>query len=76
MSYITKTRLAVAAGTLSLGLAAAQPASAGLFDWLFGSDDYTETRYPIVLVHGFSGFDEVFGFIEYFNGVPPRRQRR
>lgn len=70
MLYFTKTRLAIAAGTLSLGLAAAQPASAGLFDWLFGSDDYTETQYPVVLVHGFSGFDEVFGFIEYFNGVP------
>ena len=29
---------------------------------------YTETRYPIVLVHGFLGFDSVLG-IEYFYKV-------
>lgn len=63
-------RLALAAGALSLGMATVQPASAGIFDWLTGDDDYTETRYPIVLVHGLSGFDELFGFVQYFNGVP------
>jgi triacylglycerol lipase len=30
---------------------------------------YTQTRYPIVLVHGLFGFDNV-GFVEYFYGVP------
>ncbi|TBW57632.1 triacylglycerol lipase [Marinobacter halodurans] len=70
MPYITKVRTAVAATALSLGLAVAQPASAGLFDSLFGNDDYTKTQYPIVLVHGFAGFDELFGFVEYFNGIP------
>jgi triacylglycerol lipase len=30
---------------------------------------YTETKYPIVLVHGLFGFDSIFG-IEYFYGVP------
>lgn len=30
---------------------------------------YTQTRYPIVLVHGFLGFDNI-GFLEYFHGIP------
>ncbi|MEM9491195.1 MAG: triacylglycerol lipase [Myxococcota bacterium] len=30
---------------------------------------YTETRYPIVLAHGASGFDELFGVIDYFFGI-------
>jgi triacylglycerol lipase len=41
---------------------AALPAPA----WALG---YTETRYPIVLVHGLFGFDNI-GFAEYFYGVP------
>ena len=41
------------------------PASAFLGD----DDDYTETRYPIVLVHGLFGFDEVLG-VEYFYRIP------
>jgi triacylglycerol lipase len=28
------------------------------------------TQYPIVLVHGVSGFDKVLGFVEYFQGIP------
>lgn len=30
---------------------------------------YTQTRYPIVLVHGLFGFDSL-GPLEYFYGVP------
>lgn len=30
---------------------------------------YTQTRYPIVLVHGLFGFDSVFG-LDYFYGIP------
>jgi triacylglycerol lipase len=30
---------------------------------------YTQTRYPIVLVHGLFGFDSLFG-LDYFYGVP------
>jgi triacylglycerol lipase len=30
---------------------------------------YTQTKYPIVLVHGLFGFDNI-GFVEYFYGVP------
>jgi triacylglycerol lipase len=30
---------------------------------------YTQTRYPIVLVHGLFGFDNI-GPVEYFYGIP------
>ncbi len=30
---------------------------------------YTETRYPIVLVHGLSGFDTVGGLLDYYHTV-------
>ena len=36
---------------------------------LFGKDEYTKTQYPIVLVHGMFGFDNLAG-IEYFYGIP------
>lgn len=38
------------------------PASA----WAAG---YTQTKYPILLVHGIFGFDNV-GFVDYFYGIP------
>jgi len=31
---------------------------------------YTKTRYPIVLAHGAAGFDELFGVLEYWYGIP------
>jgi triacylglycerol lipase len=33
------------------------------------ADTYTQTRYPIVLVHGLLGFDNIAG-VQYFYGVP------
>lgn len=36
---------------------------------------YTQTKYPIVLVHGFSGFDNVGGLIGYFHTVPYNLRR-
>ncbi|MES1993798.1 MAG: triacylglycerol lipase [Pseudomonadota bacterium] len=33
-------------------------------------DDSAHTRYPIVLVHGFAGFDKLFGFVNYWFGIP------
>lgn len=36
---------------------------------------YTETRYPIVLVHGLAGYDDIFGVIQYFNGIPETLER-
>lgn len=31
---------------------------------------YTETKHPIVLAHGMSGFDDLFGIYEYWAGIP------
>lgn len=43
------------------------------FSW--GSKDtYTETRYPIVLVHGLFGFDSILG-IEYWYRIPEEIRR-
>ncbi|MFO7564744.1 MAG: triacylglycerol lipase [Enhygromyxa sp.] len=38
-------------------------------------DDYAETKYPIVLCHGMSGFDKLFGIYEYFYGIPHALER-
>jgi triacylglycerol lipase len=34
------------------------------------STGYTQTRYPIVLCHGMSGWKELFGVFEYFYQIP------
>jgi triacylglycerol lipase len=34
------------------------------------ADTYTQTRYPIVLVHGLLGFDSLLGVLDYFNQIP------
>ncbi|MBA1147696.1 triacylglycerol lipase [Ectothiorhodospiraceae bacterium WFHF3C12] len=36
--------------------------------WWWNNDDYTETRYPIVLVHGLMGWDSI-GPIECWHGI-------
>ena len=36
---------------------------------LHNTDNYSETTYPIVLVHGLYGFDDIFG-MEYFYQIP------
>ncbi len=33
-------------------------------------DNRYNTAYPIVLVHGVSGFDQILGLVEYFQGIP------
>jgi len=33
-------------------------------------DDSTATQYPVVLVHGLTGFNTLFGVLDYFNGIP------
>jgi len=35
----------------------------------FADSSYTKTKYPIVLAHGLSGFDSLFGVYDYFYGV-------
>jgi len=36
----------------------------------FAQAGYTQTRYPIVLVHGLGGFDSLLGIYDYFYGLP------
>eukprot|EP01030_Chromulinospumella_sphaerica_P022772 gene22772-22767_t len=49
----------LAACTLAIGLLPSAAQAAG----------YTQTKYPIVLVHGLFGFDNI-GPVEYFYGIP------
>ncbi|MES2821522.1 MAG: triacylglycerol lipase [Pseudomonadota bacterium] len=37
--------------------------------------NYTQTRYPIVLVHGVTGFDTIGGLINYFHTIPWNLER-
>lgn len=55
---LKKTLLTLTAA-VALSLAAAMPAAA--------ADDYTKTRYPLVLVHGFASSDQVLGFSTFYN---------
>lgn len=55
--FLRRLVLAAAAGLLLLGVSA--QAQTG----------YTQTRYPIVLVHGLFGFDSALG-VDYFYGIP------
>lgn len=36
----------------------------------FAASTYTQTRYPIVLVHGLLGFDSLLGVYDYWYGIP------
>ena len=38
--------------------------------WWNNHSTYTKTKYPIVLVHGLLGFDQVFGSYDYFYRIP------
>lgn len=51
---------------LSLGVFAAQGAQA----WCLFSCTQSKTKYPIVLAHGLGGFDELFGVVDYWYGIP------
>lgn len=53
--------------TLPLG-AHSSPQTGGL------TNGYTQTRYPVVLVHGLFGFDNI-GPLEYFYGIPAALRR-
>ena len=52
--------------TLRACVVAAAACSTGLAAW---ADTYTQTKYPVVLVHGLLGFDAL-GPVQYFYGVP------
>lgn len=51
------------AAGLSLVLAGGLPATAA-------AGDYTATKHPIVLAHGMSGFDSLFGIYDYWHAIP------
>jgi triacylglycerol lipase len=70
------------AATLSiLGLAACAPEAGAAasdatgdeevsqLDDAVTTDNYTATKYPIVLCHGMAGFDSLFGVLDYFYGI-------
>ena len=63
MRFIFSLRAACAAvavaGAAMIGAPAAQATTTG-----------SQTKYPIVLVHGFMGFDNILG-IQYFYNIPP-----
>lgn len=44
--------------------------SLGLALPAFAQSGYTQTRHPIVLVHGLLGFDSLLGIYDYFYGLP------
>ncbi|BFM14759.1 triacylglycerol lipase [Maricurvus nonylphenolicus] len=43
--------------------------------WFFSYTGYTETRYPIVLVHGFGGFDSIGDLLDYFHKISYNLER-
>lgn len=53
---------------LALLLAISFPASASRFS-MWSNNDYTKTRYPIVLAHGFMGFDSLLSLVDYWPGI-------
>lgn len=65
-----------AALVLATGLFAAAPASAFSWPWQTASTTsyYTQTRYPIVLVHGLFGYDTALG-ADYFYRIPQALQK-
>ena len=53
------------ASALTLGLSASNLSLAG-----GNAKDYANTEYPIVLVHGFLGWDTMLGVVDYWYGIP------
>lgn len=66
MRQLARTVFVVAA--LGLAVLWARPAAACWYWW--DGCSYTKTKYPIVLEHGLSGFDELFGVYDYWYGIP------
>jgi triacylglycerol lipase len=66
------TRFAAALALAALALGASRPAHALC---LFGCSD-ARTKYPIVLAHGLLGFDELFGVLDYWYGIPGELRER
>lgn len=58
-----------------LAVMAMQSANANAFCWWWQDCDAYKTKYPIVLVHGVSGFSSILG-VDYFYGVKSALQDR
>jgi triacylglycerol lipase len=65
MRRVTFTAVIALLGLLATS---AKPVAACWYWWEGCS--YTKTKYPIVLEHGLSGFDELFGVFEYWYSIP------
>ncbi|OEC34993.1 triacylglycerol lipase [Pseudomonas cuatrocienegasensis] len=50
-------------------------AAAALLGAVEAHANYTQTRYPIVLVHGVTGFNTIGGLINYFHTIPWNLER-
>ena len=48
--------------------------SSSALAWWGTPSDYTDTRYPIVLVHGMFGFDNIL-FVDYWYGIPSELEK-
>lgn len=70
MQVKTKTGLIPGFVALSLAAVTSLPATAQT-----EARGYTETRYPLVLVHGLAGYDNIGPLIHYFNGIPETLER-
>ena len=63
-----RVTFAAVVALLGLIVLVARPAAACWYWW--DGCSYTKTKYPIVLEHGLSGFDELFGVYEYWYSIP------
>ncbi|MEK8086043.1 triacylglycerol lipase [Aquabacterium sp. A3] len=68
-----KVRAVSTALAAAAALTCAVPAHAGLFDWLTKP---AATKNPIVLVHGFIGFDNILGAVNYYYQVPGELRKK
>lgn len=69
MKTITKTFKLLGAAVLGSTISAGAYAT-GCSQWWLTSGGYTDTKYPILMVHGITGFDTVGGLIGYFHTIP------
>lgn len=60
---------------MAMGLCAAAVIGLASAPHIASAQGYTETRYPLVLVHGLAGYDDIAGVIQYFNGIPETLER-
>ncbi|MEM9176233.1 MAG: triacylglycerol lipase [Myxococcota bacterium] len=44
--------------------------------WCWWNCNSAKTKYPIVLAHGAAGFDELFGVVDYWYGIPSALQSK